>query len=289
MTKRSPLRRDVWERSHSVLPTHLRTSSGIHPRPAGKIDTPTFQEPPIASYLPFPTRSPVTNYKHLFIIHRILSQRLCNLHGGSGSKILGKRLRSRTIDAYSSIEAGGLPGHSEAIYSLELIRHRMTIPITQGGADCHRPSPDGPFDTMMTLTGMSESPVEQGNAPAVVGGRDWLLSGSRDKTLRLWQMSCAKPKVVKIFHGGHNGSVLSHFVAKVAGRDGQAERVMAVSGGSDGKICLWDVENGDGSPEKVVQAHADSVLCVRGADERIVSCSKGLSRLQLRSAESALK
>lgn len=134
-----------------------------------------------------------------------------------------------------------------------------------------------------------------------VSGRDWLLSASRDHTLRLWQLSSPKPRVVKIYHGGHIGSVLCLSVTSVAPESsrprresgpagspsrsrrqsrpgsGEGKRLMAVSGGSDGRLCLWDVEHGDGKPEKMIEAHTDSVLCVRADDERVVSSSKGRS------------
>jgi len=269
------LRRSVWERSGSGLPTYS-SSSSTQPQGAPEFDTSAFQEAPVPSSLPVPTPTPTANLKHLHIVHRILSRRMRSpqtpLHCRKIGDRRSKRMRSRTVDARSSIEAGGLPGHSETIYSLKMIRHRMSITMTQARPDCRHRPPDGPFQTMMTLTGISPGPAD---APVIVSGRDWLLSGSRDRTLRLWQMACPEPKVVKVFHGGHTGSVLSHFVVKLPDKDGKAERVMAVSGGSDGKICLWDVEHGDGSPEKVVKAHHDSVLCVAGDDERIVSCSKG--------------
>lgn len=113
-----------------------------------------------------------------------------------------------------------------------------------------------------------------------VSGRDWLLSGSRDRTLRLWQLDHPKPRVVKVFMGAHEGSILSAFVVKLkpASRDGVAkEKLMGITGGSDGKICTWDLE-GDGTAEKEVMAHQNSVMCVKGDDERIVSCSKGKTR-----------
>ena len=265
INRNSPVRRDVWERSSSGLPTHLHVSA----RASTSLTSGTtpFTEQPILSHMPFPTTSPTPNYKHLFVVQDILGKRLRssltarNSHG----------THHRTIDAYSSIEAGGLPGHSEAIYSLDLIRHRMQITLDQCAA-CVHPPPEGPFDAFMTFNDQRRP------HSLVITGRDWLLSGSRDKTLRLWQLSCHQPKVVKVFHGGHTGSVLTHFVVKVkpTKKDGTSdkERIMAVSGGSDGKICLWDVE-GDGKPEKEVQAHFDSILCVRGEGQRIASCSKG--------------
>jgi WD40 repeat protein len=134
--------------------------------------------------------------------------------------------------------------------------------------------------------------------PITIIARDWLLSGSRDLTLRLWNLASPNPKVVKVFYGGHTGSVLSLDVVRVpvprseraklapqgsparrAGLSGAEalSRVMAISAGGDGRLCLWDIEHGDGKPEKVVQAHEEAVYCVRADDERIVSCSKGES------------
>lgn len=94
--------------------------------------------------------------------------------------------------------------------------------------------------------------------------------------------------------GAHEGSVLSFFTTKITVADEtrsldgsptkgsplrsaaerRREKIVAVTGGSDGKICVWDLE-GDGTPMKVVRAHQNSVLCVDGDADRIVSCSKG--------------
>jgi WD40 repeat protein len=81
-----------------------------------------------------------------------------------------------------------------------------------------------------------------------------------------------------VFMGGHEGSVLSTFVVKLTSSENgtSIEKMVAISGGSDGKICRWDIE-GDGRAEKDIMAHAGSVLCVKGDQERIVSCSKGQS------------
>lgn len=321
------LRWNVWERggagSGEGLPVHLQRSA---------VNVQEFkkkEEPPITSHLAVPSANPQANFKHLYIVHHILEQRMktprpigmANYMPSPPEEVkvnmpsVPPVPRPRTIDAISSIKYGGLPGHSEAVYSLSLISHSMRINMLQACPDCHvqlappsNPSgiTEGQFrlSVMETLSGAGTSPrrklpnlSQAGGTRDLVTGRDWLLSGSRDKTLRLWQLSPA-PRVVKIFHGGHTGSVLTHAIVKVpclpfisspqsrfskleigssAKEAKERVKVMAVSGGSDGKICLWDVEGGNGEPEKCVKAHEDSVLCVRADDERIVSCSKGRS------------
>ncbi|WVR03158.1 hypothetical protein IAU60_000148 [Kwoniella sp. DSM 27419] len=370
------LRRTVWERgalndsaASYVLPTHHAAATGVE-----GTDT-DYVEPPISSHLAVPSARPQANYKHLYITHRILSKRMStprtntpspradsypsqSLSDRTASPRQGAKKgltlpRPLTIDAISSVKAGGLPGHSEAIYSLALIHHPMTINMLASCPDCStsstttaepapsRAHPDPPtsaFDSLLTLTAVSPSssralmPGQKRMTTATVQGKEWLLSGSRDKTLRLWTLDGDSPRVVKVFSGGHEGSVLTHAVVRVAPlarsaktsndsespllsgngdtieSPGQAisssdaqhvsalrtkrrsitqspdshlsehdpssrSRVLAVSGGSDGRMCLWDVA-GSSQPIKVIQAHQDSVLCVRGNGERVVSCSK---------------
>lgn len=319
------LRRSVWERGGAGggegLPVHLKRSA-VNVQELKKRD-----EPPIASHLSLPSSNPHANFKHLYIVHHILERRMKTPRpigmanympsppeeAKANMTLLPPVPRPRTIDAISSVKYGGLPGHSEAVYSLSLISHSMRINMLQACPDCQvqlgipsnlSSTTEGQFQLSVieTLSGTGTSrqstlsnSSQVGGRKDLVTGRDWLLSGSRDKTLRLWQLSPA-PRVVKIFHGGHTGSVLTHAIVKVpcvpfisslqsrfpkreigssAKEDKIRLKVMAVSGGSDGRICLWDVEGGNGEPEKCVKAHDDSVLCVRADDERIVSCSKG--------------
>lgn len=265
----------VWERSGG-LPTYTtkrpRTSLS-----EGKIDS------PIPSHMSEPLPLPLVNYRHLALAHGIITRRMRLGQGMPISQptalVRGKSpripqtIRPRVIDAISSIDAGGLPGHAETVYALQLIARQMTIDLGKKCPDCH---PDAPFD--MTRHAHAR-------AQATVSGRDWLLSSSRDHTLRLWQLG-VRPKVVRVFHDGHTGSVLCHAVVHVpvleargkARRRGSIKgktKVMAVSGGSDGRVCLWDIEHGDGRPEKVIEAHTASVLCIRADDERVVTSSKG--------------
>jgi hypothetical protein len=239
------VRQSVWER------TGLGSLPIFNPSVKRAIETKVEkqEEPPISSYLSTTDSIPQVNYKHLYLSRRIISNR-----------IRKDEVRPMIVDAITSIESGGLSGHTEAIYSLSLFRHPLIFNIGT-------PKPNYSFLQDSERAGILE-----------VGGRDWLLSGSRDKTLRLWSLDTPKPKVVKVYMGGHDGSVLSTFVVKLSSSENgtSIEKMVAISGGSDGKICRWDIE-GDGRVEKEIMAHTGSVLCVKGDQERIVSCSKGQS------------
>lgn len=264
-----------------------------------------------ASSLALPSPMPQPNYKHLLIVHDILSRRFRGegpyFPGPSSSAGLPRGIaRSewpiapRVIDSLSSLEAGGLPGHTETVYCLKLIARPMQITMKLLEGDFPwSPSTSLPmYDTVLASSRARSHSEDTG--PITITARDWLLSGSRDLTLRLWNLASPTPKVVKVFYGGHTGSVLSLDVFRVpvprseramlaprgsparrAGLSGAEamSRVMAISAGGDGRLCLWDIEHGDGKPEKVVQAHEEAVYCVRADDERIVSCSKGESGL----------
>ncbi|WRT63281.1 uncharacterized protein IL334_000184 [Kwoniella shivajii] len=369
------LRRNVWERGNSQLPLHLQSPTSTSSRSSKTNDGiaigigEKWKEPLVSSHLSIPSTKPQVNYKHLYITNQILNKRFTtprstintsssyalteNHHNGKNVETKGKGSKqlpripkipkAKTIDAISSVKSGGLPGHSEAIYSLTLIHHQMKINLSgnnQSCPDCHPPfsstsSPSSsatPSSTTATAAATATSaqlvdpfgissqssthhdtvsgigalmPGQKKLNSSVISGREWLLSGSRDKTLRLWQLSITEPRVVKVFSGGHTGSVLTHSVVKIpvsinittnsnsssptegvegmnlngnetddGNRSKRRERVVAVSGGSDGKICLWDIQGFSSNPEKTFQAHEDSVLCVRADDQYVVSCSK---------------
>ena len=91
-------------------------------------------------------------------------------------------------------------------------------------------------------------------------GRQVLFTGSKDKSVREWNL--ATGSVERVFQGSHMGSILSLC----------AHNNYLATAGSDNRVCLWDLR--DGSLVTKIRDHHDSVLCVRFDDERLVSCSK---------------
>ncbi len=92
--------------------------------------------------------------------------------------------------------------------------------------------------------------------------RQVIFTGSRDKTIRQWNLKSGT--VERVLENVHTESVLSLCV-----RDGYL-----ASAGSDRRVVVWDLVTGKAI--KVMKDHADSVLCVRFDDKRLVSCSKGV-------------
>ena len=99
--------------------------------------------------------------------------------------------------------------------------------------------------------------------------RQVLFTGSRDRTIREWDISTGT--VIRVLKGRHDGSVLS-----ICARNG-----LLASGGSDGKVVIWDLQNGH--PLWILRDHVDSVLCVRFDDVRLVTCSKGMYKSNVHS------
>lgn len=89
-----------------------------------------------------------------------------------------------------------------------------------------------------------------------------LFTGSRDKTVREWNLSTGL--VERVVGEVHSSSVLSICVYNG----------LLASAGSDRRVVVWDLEKNE--LVKVISDHEDSVLCVRFDDARLVSCSKGL-------------
>ncbi|EJD53092.1 WD40 repeat-like protein [Auricularia subglabra TFB-10046 SS5] len=91
-------------------------------------------------------------------------------------------------------------------------------------------------------------------------GRQVLFTGSRDTTVRQWDLSSGA--VERIFAGAHTGSVLSLC----------AHGKYLASAGGDMTVVIWDIQSGQ--VMKVLRDHSDGVLCVRFDGTRLVSCSK---------------
>ncbi|KAI0032805.1 quinon protein alcohol dehydrogenase-like superfamily [Vararia minispora EC-137] len=94
-------------------------------------------------------------------------------------------------------------------------------------------------------------------------GLQVLFTGSRDRTIREWDLS--NGRVLRVIDVVHAGSVLS-----LCARDG-----LLASAGSDGRTVLYDLNSG--KAKAVMQDHEDSVLCVRLNGQFLASCSKDRS------------
>lgn len=88
-----------------------------------------------------------------------------------------------------------------------------------------------------------------------------LFTGSRDRTIREWNLSTGM--VQRVISDVHQLSILSLCV-------GQG---YLASAGTDNCHALFDLENN--CLVKKLHHHTDSVLCIRFNDKRLVSCSKG--------------
>ncbi|CAK5277193.1 unnamed protein product [Mycena citricolor] len=87
-----------------------------------------------------------------------------------------------------------------------------------------------------------------------------LFTGSRDRTIREWNLSTGL--VERVIAGVHTSSVLSICV-----HDGYL-----ASASSDRQVAVWDLSKN--ALVKLISDHEDSVLCVRMDGRRLASCSK---------------
>jgi len=92
-------------------------------------------------------------------------------------------------------------------------------------------------------------------------GKQVLFTGSRDKTVREWNLGTSQ--VERVISDVHNSSILSICV----------HNGYLATAGSDRQVAVWDLATN--TLVKMLADHDDSVLCVRFDDRRLVSCSKG--------------
>lgn len=93
----------------------------------------------------------------------------------------------------------------------------------------------------------------------------YLVSGSRDRTMRVWDMETgrlARPPLV-----GHLGSVLCLQF------DADPEEDLLVSGSSDSNVFIWKFSTGE-LIQRITRAHRESVLNVRFDKRILVTSSK---------------
>ncbi|KEQ62688.1 WD40 repeat-like protein [Aureobasidium melanogenum CBS 110374] len=95
--------------------------------------------------------------------------------------------------------------------------------------------------------------------------RDWLVSGSRDKTIAIWDLETQRR--VRTLSGAHIASVLCLQF------DERPEQDIVVSGGSDSFVVIWQFSTGR-MIRKMDDAHTESVLNLRFDDDLLITCSK---------------
>lgn len=95
--------------------------------------------------------------------------------------------------------------------------------------------------------------------------RDWLVSGSRDKTIAIWDLETQRR--VRTLSGAHVASVLCLQF------DERPDQDIVVSGGSDSFVVIWRFSTGR-IIRKMDEAHTESVLNLRFDDDLLITCSK---------------
>ncbi|KAJ9661319.1 hypothetical protein H2198_002062 [Neophaeococcomyces mojaviensis] len=93
----------------------------------------------------------------------------------------------------------------------------------------------------------------------------WLVSGSRDKTLRIWDLDTGRLKCKPLV--GHSQSVLCLQF------DPTEEEDIIMSGSSDSSVIVWKFSTGQ-KLQAINSAHEESVLNLRFDHRYLVTCSK---------------
>lgn len=93
----------------------------------------------------------------------------------------------------------------------------------------------------------------------------YLVSGSRDKTVRIWDLDTQRLMLPPLV--GHKASVLCLQFDERPSQD------LVVSGGSDCNVIMWQFSTGR-MIKKLEKAHGESVLNLRFDDTYLVTCSK---------------
>lgn len=97
---------------------------------------------------------------------------------------------------------------------------------------------------------------------------EWLVSGSRDKTIRIWDLSTSR------LRQGHEAILRGHTASVLCLQfDASPENDIVVSGGSDSWVIIWRFSTGE-MIKKMDNAHSESVLNLRFDHRYIVTCSK---------------
>ncbi|KAF2460403.1 hypothetical protein BDY21DRAFT_384038 [Lineolata rhizophorae] len=95
--------------------------------------------------------------------------------------------------------------------------------------------------------------------------RKYLVSGSRDKTIRIWNLDTQRLLLPPL--RGHTASVLCLQF------DERPEQDIIISGGSDCQVLIWRFSTGK-EITRLLSAHSESVLNLRFDDRYLITCSK---------------
>jgi F-box and WD-40 domain protein 1/11 len=93
----------------------------------------------------------------------------------------------------------------------------------------------------------------------------WLVSGSRDRTLRVWDLESRQMLYPPLF--GHTKSVLCLQF------DSSPSEDIIMSGSSDRNVILWRFSTGE-KIQTLANAHKDSILNLKFDERFLVTCSK---------------
>ncbi|KAB8337188.1 hypothetical protein FH972_021491 [Carpinus fangiana] len=93
----------------------------------------------------------------------------------------------------------------------------------------------------------------------------YVVSGSRDKSVRVWDLHTQELKLPPL--EGHTGSVLCLQF------DERPDQDVIISGGSDADVIAWRFSTGE-IIRRLRKAHTDSVLNLRFDERYLVTCSK---------------
>ncbi|ODH25903.1 hypothetical protein ACO22_04967 [Paracoccidioides brasiliensis] len=96
----------------------------------------------------------------------------------------------------------------------------------------------------------------------------WLVSGSRDRTIRVWNLETRRLRGSPLM--GHSKSVLCLQF------DPSPQEDVIISGSSDKSVIIWRFSTGE-KVQELANAHDDSVLNLRFDNRFLVTCSKDKS------------
>lgn len=143
--------------------------------------------------------------------------------------------------------------------------------------------------------GPAQMPAVQGE-DGLVTGKGVVLTGSGDKTIKLWNL--ADYTCVRTFEGHSNSVLKVAWLNMSSGQDQAKKRVQFTSAGGDGLVKVWDANSGetectlDNHEDRVwaVIVHPENNTIVSGSGDSTVSFWKDTSsETQAAASQAALK